>query len=547
MQERYIASVDLGTSKLALCVAKVTGENVQVIYYREKPAVGVRYSAVYSPGKATASLREAIAEAESELGLTITQVVVGLPRFGVHQVSASARLDRSQPDDCISSAEIEMLKECALTSYPLGDPNREEIYGAVAQSFSADDLIQQSEDDMIGSVADSMDGNFKIFVGSKRASTNLDRMFNDAGVGIERKLFTPCTTAEAILTEEEKSNGVGLIEIGAGVTSLTIYQGGIMRHYSAIPFGAGNVTADIKYECGFKESLAENIKLAYGACMPEKLQSLGEKTIRITDEETGQYDDLPAKYLSEIITCRMREIMEAMLFLIQEAGFTERLRNGLVLTGGGANMANLCAMVRDMSGYSVRLGYPRSRSFSYQGCSGITETGAASSIGIILNCRKDLYLNCVEDNSASMDQMLAEQPVPAAEAPAYTAAPAAEAPAEDTYIQPAYTQPQPVRTAPPAPEVDIYGGLGESSRQQAEPDYGGTVFGSVSKEDERRIRHEIWRRNQEEKKRRQKEERERSQQRSQQEHGTISWVKGMLEKAFDGTVGSIFDDMGKDE
>ena len=75
MQERYIATVDLGTSKLALCVAKVIGENVQIIYYKERPSDGMRYNCVYNPRRAAGPLRAAIAEAEDELQkLTDSQI-----------------------------------------------------------------------------------------------------------------------------------------------------------------------------------------------------------------------------------------------------------------------------------------------------------------------------------------------------------------------------------------------------------------------------------------------------------------------------------------
>ena len=57
MQERYIATVDLGTSKLALCVAKVVGENVQIIYYKERPSDGIRYNCVFNPKRAAVPLR----------------------------------------------------------------------------------------------------------------------------------------------------------------------------------------------------------------------------------------------------------------------------------------------------------------------------------------------------------------------------------------------------------------------------------------------------------------------------------------------------------
>ena len=51
MDERYIAAVDLGTSKIALSVARVEGDDVQVIYYDEEPSDGIRYSYVYNPTK----------------------------------------------------------------------------------------------------------------------------------------------------------------------------------------------------------------------------------------------------------------------------------------------------------------------------------------------------------------------------------------------------------------------------------------------------------------------------------------------------------------
>ena len=53
IDERYIAAIDLGTSKIVLSVAKVTGEDVQVIYYREYPSEGITRSNVMNLMKAT--------------------------------------------------------------------------------------------------------------------------------------------------------------------------------------------------------------------------------------------------------------------------------------------------------------------------------------------------------------------------------------------------------------------------------------------------------------------------------------------------------------
>lgn len=398
MEERYIASVDLGTSKLAVCVARIQDQNVEVIYYKESPSLGIRYSYVLIPGKVKEEVRKAISEAQQALRIKIQQVIVGLPRWFVRQETASASMTRPEPDDLIQESEIKALKSMALESYPLEDSTKEVIYGAVAQSFSTEDSINEPENDIVGMAAETLEGNFKVFIGNRRYSSNIDSVFNDLGIAIAKKYFTPGITAKAVLKSEQMENGVALIDIGAGVSSVTIFKDKIMRFYAAIPFGGNSVTNDIKSECNFSFELAENIKKAYGACMPNKLSSLGEKSIQIVDEDGNTTAQVSVKYISEIITARMKEIIEALLFRIQESGFAseEDLRAGVVVTGGGAELVNCANYIKELSGYTVKVGRPR-KLFSCEGCPEASETSAATSMGMILSARNDRFLNCVNE------------------------------------------------------------------------------------------------------------------------------------------------------
>lgn len=401
MEERYIASVDLGTSKLAVCVARVQDQNVEVIYYKESPSLGIRYSYVLIPGKVKAELRTAISEAQQALRIKIQQVIVGLPRWYVRQETASASMTRPEPDDLIQENEIRALKSMALESYPLEDSAKEVIYGAVAQSFSTEDCINEPENDIVGMAAETLEGNFKVFIGNRRYSSNIDSVFNDMGIAIAKKYFTPGITARAVLKSEQMENGVALIDIGAGVSSVTIFKDKIMRFYAAIPFGGNSVTNDIKSECNFSFELAENIKKAYGACMPNKLSSLGEKSIQIVDEDGNATAQVSVKYISEIITARMKEIIEALLFRIQESGYASEddLRAGVVVTGGGAELVNCTNFIKELSGYSVKIGRPR-RFFSCEECPEASEASAATSMGMILSAKGDRFLNCVNEVTA---------------------------------------------------------------------------------------------------------------------------------------------------
>ena len=392
MEEKYIASIDLGSSKFGICVARVQGDDVQIVYYKETPSEGIRSSLIANPMKASQKLKEAVHEAEKELMIQILQVVVGMPRSEVAQVTASARIDRSNPDDYITAEEVATLKSIALETYPLDNPDKQIIYGAVAQSFSIDDEIQLVEDEVVGTLSSSLEGNFKVFVGNRTATTALDKIFNQLGISIAKKYFLPEVVARTVLTDEERTSGVALVDVGAGVTSLAIYHGGIMRYYASIPFGGKAITGDVRTECSISEELAERIKKRFGACLPGKLASLSEKVLQI--RLTEPYKEVPVRYISEIIDCRCREIVDAILYYIQESGLQNSLRSGIVITGGGAELANFVPLVKEMSGYEVRKGYPRFM-FSASLGSGVYSTGATSAIGMVLAAKEDNLPDCV--------------------------------------------------------------------------------------------------------------------------------------------------------
>jgi cell division protein FtsA len=394
--DKQIVSIDLGSSKFALTVAKVNGFDVQVIYYRETAAAGMKYSAVMNVRQASEVLARLISEAENELGIKITQAVVGMPKFFVRQESSRAELPDREEDAEITAEDISFLKSLAEEAYPLKDSGKESIFGAVAQSFSDGENFQIIENDIVGMTSDVLEGYFKIFIGKLNDLKKINLVLERAGIIPVQKFFTADTTAKAVLYESEMENGVALVDIGAGSTSVSIYEGNVMRHYASIPFGGKNITDDIKNEAEITERLAENIKLAYGACMPEKLLNLSEKVLHIRSNNGEGDKTLPVKYLSEIITARVEEIIMAILYEIERSGYADMLRSGIVITGGTAQILNICNFIHDISGYKVRTGYPK-QIFSYSGCAGVSDTSAATSIGLIQAAKYGINCAIVQD------------------------------------------------------------------------------------------------------------------------------------------------------
>ena len=71
MADKHIVAIDLGTSKIALTVARINGRDVQIVYYKETPSEGIRYSSVYNQKQVTEPLLRAVREAESYPGPSV--------------------------------------------------------------------------------------------------------------------------------------------------------------------------------------------------------------------------------------------------------------------------------------------------------------------------------------------------------------------------------------------------------------------------------------------------------------------------------------------
>ncbi len=380
MGERYITAIDLGTSNIVLTVAEIEGDNIRMKYSRETPSDGIRYNRVINPARAGEAIKEAISLAEEELEFKCREVVSIYPRHEVILKNGRYGVARDE-NECVTAEDIRELRESAMGSYAKNSEGKEgeALFGAVAQSFNCGSKeFQILERDVIGMTTDELEGNFKLFVGQEKYVDDMDLAFKRAGdVAVVKRYFAPEAMAKAVLYESEMEDGVALIDLGAGVTSVAIYIGGIMRHYAAIPFGGKSVTMDIKSICTISERLAENIKMAYGGCMPERLQTLADKTIVIETDKSLASKQLSVQYLSEIITARETEIINAILYEIQESGFADSIHS-VVLSGGGAEMLNISVLVKELSGYFVRIGEPHRDVFQTYvdlGTEGATATG----------------------------------------------------------------------------------------------------------------------------------------------------------------------------
>jgi len=102
-------------------------------------------------------------------------------------------------------------------------------------------------------------------------SADLENVFSvlsQAGIDIDEKnvIASPLAATRAILTPGQKELGTALVDIGAGTSSVVIYEEGRLLNLAVFPVGSANITNDIAIRFKTEIEIAEKIKKDFGSC-----------------------------------------------------------------------------------------------------------------------------------------------------------------------------------------------------------------------------------------------------------------------------------------
>ena len=93
--------------------------------------------------------------------------------------------------------------------------------------------------------------------------------------------------------------------------------------------------------------------------------------------------EISFKSLAYIIQSRMEEIIDAVMFEIENSGVLDKLSAGIVFTGGGALLRHLPQLVKFRTGLDVRIGYPVEQ-LATESIEEVNQPMYSTSVGLLL-------------------------------------------------------------------------------------------------------------------------------------------------------------------
>lgn len=352
------AALEIGTTRTVLAIAEGESDGrLRISCHAEIPSSGIRKSQILNINDATQSIRSVIvdiekkqAEAGSSLSLGNAFLVVSGQHIKSDPFTGTAQVEGAR-------VGTDELNEVGNASRQMKLPKDRELLDIVDQDYELDSLGGiSSPRGMAGRILRL--NTLQIHADRNRiadARTAADA----AHLEIREPLFAVTCAAEAVLEEHEKKNGVLILDIGGGSTGWGVYSDGHAVSTGVIGIGGDHLTNDIAHAFQTTNAQAEQMKTEEASALLGNADDGKDARVKVPGSSPlMETRSVSRRALNTVVNARLRELFTVIRETLEDHDLLQRLHAGVVLTGGGAQMRDLDALIQRELGTNVRIGRP---------------------------------------------------------------------------------------------------------------------------------------------------------------------------------------------
>jgi len=357
---RVFGAVNIGSFRISAMIAGLTesGEMI-VLGSGHRAAQGIRRGYVTDMAAATYAVRDAIERAEKLAGTSVASVWIGCSGAGL--ASRIAPVEIEIGGRRIEEEDIEHLLVSAQASL---EPDGRMVLHAQPACYFLDGA--EGIANPRGLHAERLGVDIHVMLADGAPMRNLTEAVQNAHLEVEGVVASPLATGYACLTAEERDLGVALVELGAQVTNVSVYMGGMLVGLVSIPRGSADITDAVAGAFGIRRFQAERLKCVYGSAIASPADHREMIPVNGPGEDRGgpvargadESNRIPRSELIGVITGELDRLVSDVARALEAMGYSGRQGRQVVMTGGGAELAGLADYAQAALGKPVRIGRP---------------------------------------------------------------------------------------------------------------------------------------------------------------------------------------------
>lgn len=358
---QFFCAVNTGSFRIsAMIMGQTEDGNLQVLGSGHRASNGIKRGYVTDMAAATYAIRDAVERAEKNAGgLTAETVLVGCAGAGLS--SSVSRAEIKVDGRRIEDEDIELLLTAAREAIK---PEGQLVLHAQPAHYTIDGA--RGVVNPRGMYAERLSVDVHVVFADRAPVRNLTEAVQKAHLDVEAVVAAPLATGYACLDSEERELGVALVEIGAEVTNVSVYAGGMLLGLKSIPLGSGDITDAVASAFGLRRFQAERLKCVSGSAIASPndhremipLNGPGEDEFGAIARGADPKNRIARADLVSIVTQNLSILTNEIGRALKVLGFSGAKSGQVVITGGGAELAGLAEFLQSAIGMPVRVGKP---------------------------------------------------------------------------------------------------------------------------------------------------------------------------------------------
>ena len=353
MINNYICTLDIGSSKIASCVAQFKKKRLASIHFECLPVKGMREGVVVDSIGLIGSVSKVLKNLKAKSGINIKFVSVNISGQDIVTKRSRAIIPLAERGNkVINVSDMQRAIEQARI---LGSSLEEEIIHMVPASYSIDS--KSNIINPLGLYSHRLEVELYLICGKLSSMQSLARVINHSGYEIKDLFFSGLATSKAVFSRGAREGLNLFCDIGSDTTEILIFKDGLLKDIQVLPIGGDDLTRGLSDALKINLDLAEDIKRSYG--MIGGINEIGEdKEILVKKSEF--YKPIKQKLVAEVITssakticAKIKEVVESKVSLYEInnfvitgrtvliEGFIEALENTLVIPVKLGRITNL--------------------------------------------------------------------------------------------------------------------------------------------------------------------------------------------------------------
>jgi len=343
---KIYTSVDLGSDSIKILVGEIYNKKLNVLATSSIKSRGIKKGVIVDANEIIVSLKSAISDVEKKLSITIDKVIASVPSYYSTFEIVNGEIDIDEIDNRISGKDVVSVLRNAVSSKIKKD---RELVTIIPIYFLVDG--RKNISDPKGLIGKKLGVKAMMVTTPSKNVQSIISIFQSIGievVDVNLGSIADYNEFKNITTEKGLS---AVINIGYDITTVSLFNKGIIINSEVIQIGGRNIDNDISYV--FKLDNNESTKLKENFAVAHKKFSRVNETkecINLNKDliSINQYD------ISQVVMSRLTEVLK--LAKKQSYLLTNREISYIIITGGTSEIPGMSYLVEEIFSDNTRVG-----------------------------------------------------------------------------------------------------------------------------------------------------------------------------------------------